>query len=53
MRGYTIVMLGYTVALIEDACATRELQYRNIIVEADQVQLSFMAALDGVFAKVM
>ena len=30
-----------------------ELQYWGILVEADRVQLSFMAALEGVFAKVM
>lgn len=44
--------LGYPVELIEDACATRDLAHRGSTVEADRVQLSFMAALDGVFAKV-
>lgn len=43
---------GYSVELIEDACATRDLEWRDVIIPAEQVQSAFMAALDGTFAKV-
>lgn len=44
---------GYSVELIEDACATRDLIWNGNTVKAEQVQNSFMAALDGSFAKVL
>lgn len=44
---------GYSVMLIEDACATRDLAWRGTIVPAEQVQNAYMAALDGSFANVM
>lgn len=47
------VNYGYSVTLIEDACATRDLEWRGITVPADQVQNAYMAALDGTFAKVL
>lgn len=43
---------GYTVELIEDACATRDLEWAGNIVLADKVQDAYMAALSGNFAKV-
>lgn len=43
---------GYSVALIEDAVATRDLLWDGITVPAKQVQCAYMAALDGTFAKV-
>lgn len=43
---------GYSVALIEDAVATRDLLWHGITVPADQVQYAYMAALNGTFAKV-
>lgn len=45
--------LGYSCTVIADACATRDLIYNNEKVDATQVQLSFMAALNGTFAKVI
>ncbi|MDP4153368.1 MAG: cysteine hydrolase family protein [Bacillota bacterium] len=44
---------GYSVTLIEDACATRDLKWGETAVSAEQVQSAFMAALNGTFAKVM
>ncbi len=44
---------GYSVTLIEDACATRDLEWGGAIVPAEQVQNAYMAALDGSFANVM
>ena len=43
---------GYSVELIEDACATRNLEWCGVTIPADQVQNAYMAALDGTFAKV-
>ncbi|MDF2514311.1 MAG: isochorismatase hydrolase [Herbinix sp.] len=44
---------GYTVTLIEDACATRDLEWNGSTVPANQVQNSYLAALHGIFAKVL
>ncbi len=44
---------GYTVVLIEDACATRDLTWRGDTIPAEQVQNAYLAALDGTFAKVI
>lgn len=43
---------GYLLTLIEDACATRDLKWRETTVNAEQVQHSYMAAVNGTFAKV-
>lgn len=43
---------GFSVTLIEDACATRELKWGEITVSAEQVQCAYLAALNGRFAKV-
>jgi len=45
--------LGYQVTLIHDACATRDLTFNGLVVEAQKVQAAYMAALNGSFAKVM
>lgn len=42
---------GYSVALIEDAVATRDLPWDGITVPAEQVQCAYMAALDGTFVR--
>ncbi len=47
------VNYGYSVELIEDACATRDLKWNENTIKAEQVQNTFMAALDGSFAKVL
>lgn len=44
---------GYSVTLIEDACATRNLVWEGNTVLAEQVQNAYMAALNGAFAKVL
>ncbi len=44
--------LGYTCTLAHDACATRTLTFADKSMAAEQVHLSFMAALNGVFAAV-
>jgi len=45
--------LGFTVTLIHDACATRDITFNNQVVEAKKVQEAYMGALDGSFAKVV
>jgi len=44
--------LGFDCVLAQDGCATRTLQFDGQQVQAPQVQLSYLAALDGSFAKV-
>lgn len=43
--------LGYEITLLGDACATKDLQFEKV-VKAEDVHQSFLAALNGVFAKV-
>jgi nicotinamidase-related amidase len=45
--------LGYSVRLIEDACATKDLVWNNETIPADTVHKAFMAALSGTFAAVV
>jgi nicotinamidase-related amidase len=45
--------LGYTCSVIADACATRDLVYNDQKITAANVQLAYMAALNGTFAKVI
>lgn len=45
--------LGFKCVLIEDACATRNLQHREIAVKSWKVHAAFFAALGSVYAKVM
>jgi nicotinamidase-related amidase len=44
--------LGYKVTLLSDACATRAQSFGGESVPAAQVQRAFLAALNGLFAKV-
>ena len=44
--------LGFQCALAHDACATRSLQFGGHTVDAKEVQLAYLAALNGSFAKV-
>jgi nicotinamidase-related amidase len=44
--------LGYRVTLLSDACATRAQSFGGESVPAAQVQRAFLAALNGLFAKV-
>lgn len=41
------------ITLLHDACATKDLTFGGITVPANQVQISFMAALQGMFAEVI
>ena len=41
------------VTLLEDACATKDLKYRDTVIPAETVHSTFMAALSGMFASVM
>ncbi|MEJ2655746.1 MAG: cysteine hydrolase family protein [Desulfobacterales bacterium] len=45
--------LGFNCVVIEDACATRNLQHKGIVVEAENVHAAFMAALAVLYAKVI
>lgn len=45
--------LGYDCVLVADACATRDLIYGDRFVKAEDVQIAFLSALDGKFAKVV
>ncbi|MNP75706.1 Isochorismatase family protein [compost metagenome] len=44
---------GYTVTLLEDACATRDLEWQGERIPADTVQKTMLAALNGTFARIM
>lgn len=45
--------LGFSCTVIEDACATKDLEFRGILVPAAHVHRAFMAALQAAYAKVM
>jgi nicotinamidase-related amidase len=45
--------LGYACTVVEDACATRNLEFNGITVEANNVHAVSMAALAYVFANVV
>lgn len=49
----TAADLGYACKLISDACATRDLVFNGQKVEAPNVQLAYMAAINGTFAQVL
>lgn len=44
---------GYEVVLIEDGCTTKDLSFNGNTIEAKTVHTAFMAALNGMFAKVI
>jgi nicotinamidase-related amidase len=44
--------LGFACSLAHDACATKELVFNGVKLPAEQVQLAYMAGLNGLFAKV-
>ena len=44
--------LGFECQLAQDGCATKALQFAGNQVEAAQVQMAYLAALNGAFAKV-
>ncbi len=44
--------LGYNINLIEDACATKDLKFKDYTIKSKDVHNSFISALGGVFCKV-
>jgi nicotinamidase-related amidase len=44
--------LGFSCVVIDDACATRDLQHKGNVVKAEKVHTAFMAALAAFYAKV-
>lgn len=46
------VDLGFECLLAQDGCATKGLQFAGRHIDARQVQLAYLAALNGAFAKV-
>jgi nicotinamidase-related amidase len=44
---------GFKCLLAHDACATRALSFNGMHVAADNVQTAYLAALNGLFAKVL
>jgi len=44
--------LGFACSLAHDACATKSLSFGGAAVPAESVQTAFLAALNGLFAKV-
>jgi nicotinamidase-related amidase len=45
--------LGFECLLAHDACATKALTFNGVSVSAENVQASFLAAIDGTFAQVL
>lgn len=45
--------LGLIVTLIEDACTTKDLTWKGYTIPAKLVHATYMASLDGTFAKIM
>ena len=45
--------LGFNCIVAEDACATRDLNFRDKIIKASEVHASFMAALSAPYAAVI
>ena len=45
--------LGFGCALAHDTCATRDLSFNGLAVPAASVQAAYLAALNGLFAKVL
>lgn len=46
------VDLGFTCSLAHDACATRALSFNGVQIAAESVQIAYLAALNGMFAKI-
>ncbi|MDD6796074.1 MAG: cysteine hydrolase family protein [Clostridiaceae bacterium] len=44
--------LGYDVTVIEDACTTKDFQWKGKVIKATDIQNSFMTSLEMFFAKV-
>jgi nicotinamidase-related amidase len=45
--------LGYSCTVVEDGCATRDLQFKGETIKADKVHAAFMSALSVPYARVI
>jgi nicotinamidase-related amidase len=45
--------LGYKCTVVQDACATRDLEFNGQRIEAEKVHAAFMAALGYIFAEIV
>lgn len=45
--------MDYTITLVQDACATRDLMLNGETIKAEYVHKSFIAALNGLYAEVV
>ncbi len=45
--------LGYKCTIIQDACATKDLEFQGFKVEAEKVQAVFLAALTPFYATII
>lgn len=45
--------LGFENILLGDACATRNLEFNGMVVNSEEVQLSYLAAINETFAEVI
>ena len=45
--------LGFTCTVSHDACATKDLKFREETVKASQVHTAFLAALSGIYADII
>ena len=43
---------GFRCILVSDACATRALQYKDLIIPAEHVHFSTIATLEGIYAEI-
>ncbi|NOX15649.1 MAG: cysteine hydrolase [Epsilonproteobacteria bacterium] len=44
--------LGYNITLIEDACASKDLEFQNYTIKSKDVHYGFISALGSVFCKI-
>lgn len=49
----TAKQLGYEVILLNEACTTKDLVWKNTVIPAETVHKTFMASLQGTFAKII
>lgn len=49
----TAKRLGYEVILLSEACTTKDLEWNDTVIPAETVHKTFMASLQGAFAKVL
>jgi nicotinamidase-related amidase len=45
--------LGYEITIAQDACATRSMEWNDLVIPSSHVHGAFMAALGSVYARIM